>query len=65
MHVYIYRTGTMLSNHVARGYIALRRFNLKGLLWCFVTDKDPLEVEMSHCNIPPSYVIAQQCPHLV
>ena len=47
------------------GYIALRHFDLEGLLWCLVTDKDPLEVEMSHCNVPPSYVIAQQCPHLV
>ena len=40
--------GTLLSNHAAQG----SKFS-------FVTDRDP-QVEMSHCNLPSCYVIAQQ-----
>ena len=32
------------------------------VLLSFVTDKDPNMVEMSHCNLPSCYVIAQQRP---
>ena len=60
------QTGTLSSNHIARGklqwdILTSRVFvSHKTVLWLTKT----VEIEMSHCNLPPCYVIAQQCPHL-
>ena len=54
--------GTLLSNHVARGYIAVRHFDLKGVFVSHKAPKKTLEVETSQCNVPPCYMIAQHRP---
>ena len=49
--------GTFLSNHVARGEIAVRRFKFKGLcqsLNSLVIDK---VIETSHCNLTPPLLL--------